>query len=71
MLGGGMNLVTTIIGFGMSGTFILFVCTRIICGRIRRAEQRPMFEMESRIDLEQVPYSILHAVLYWGFCLHS
>ncbi|KAF5464169.1 hypothetical protein F2P56_014264 [Juglans regia] len=53
MLGGGMNLVTTIIGFGMSGTFIVFVCTRIICGRLRRAEQRPMFEIESRTDLEQ------------------
>ncbi|KAG6666738.1 hypothetical protein CIPAW_01G053700 [Carya illinoinensis] len=53
MLGGGMNLVTTVIGFGMSGTFIVFVCTRIICGRLRRAEQRPMFEIESRTDLEQ------------------
>ncbi|KAJ4833467.1 hypothetical protein Tsubulata_042211 [Turnera subulata] len=53
MLGSGMNLITTIIGFGMSATFIVFVCTRIICGRIRRTESRAMFEMESRIDLEQ------------------
>ncbi|XP_052171039.1 RING-H2 finger protein ATL8-like [Diospyros lotus] len=50
MLGSGMNLITTIIGFGMSVTFILFVCTRLICGRLRRAdESRRMFE----IDLEQ------------------
>lgn len=48
-----MNLITTIIGFGMSATFIVFVCTRIICGRLRRNESRPMFEIESRIDLEQ------------------
>ncbi|KAJ6686181.1 hypothetical protein OIU79_016056 [Salix purpurea] len=48
-----MNLITTVIGFGMSATFIVFVCTRIICGRIRGAESRQMFEMESRIDLEQ------------------
>lgn len=48
-----MNLITTVIGFGMSATFIVFVCTRIICGRLRRNESRPMFEIESRIDLEQ------------------
>lgn len=52
-MGTGMNLITTIIGFGMSATFIVFVCTRIICGRLRRVESRPMFEIESRIDLEQ------------------
>ncbi|XVF33412.1 hypothetical protein REPUB_Repub17cG0166500 [Reevesia pubescens] len=53
MLGSGMNLITTVIGFGMSATFIVFVCTRIICGRIRRAQSRQMFQTESRIDLEQ------------------
>ncbi|KAL5565503.1 hypothetical protein UlMin_028667 [Ulmus minor] len=53
MVGSGMNLITTVIGFGMSATFIVFVCTRIICGRLRRNESRPMFEIESRIDLEQ------------------
>lgn len=61
MMGAGMNLITTVIGFGMSATFIVFVCTRIICGRLRRAESRPMFEIQSRIDLEQVLYSILSA----------
>ena len=53
-MGSGMNLITTVIGFGMSATFIIFVCTRIICGRLRGVEQRPMFEIESRTDLEQV-----------------
>lgn len=49
-----MNLITTVIGFGMSATFIVFVCTRLICGRIRGDRSRPMYEIESRIDLEQV-----------------
>ncbi|XVE73929.1 hypothetical protein DITRI_Ditri11bG0158100 [Diplodiscus trichospermus] len=53
MFGSGMNLITTVIGFGMSATFIVFVCTRIICGRIRGAQSRQMFQTESRIDLEQ------------------
>uniref|UniRef100_A0A0D9VJG3 RING-type domain-containing protein n=1 Tax=Leersia perrieri TaxID=77586 RepID=A0A0D9VJG3_9ORYZ len=38
MLGSGLNLVTTVIGFGMSATFIVFVCARLICGRAARAE---------------------------------
>lgn len=50
---GGMNLITTIIGFGMSATFIVFVCTRLICGRFRGVESRQMFEIDSGIDLEQ------------------
>ncbi|KAF2311146.1 hypothetical protein GH714_019700, partial [Hevea brasiliensis] len=53
-----MNLITTIIGFGMSATFIVFVCTRIICGRLRASESRQMFEVESRIDLEQPEHRI-------------
>ncbi|XVF22631.1 hypothetical protein REPUB_Repub12eG0187700 [Reevesia pubescens] len=53
MFGSGMNLITTVIGFGMSATFIVFVCTRIICGRIRAAQSRQMFQTDSRIDLEQ------------------
>jgi hypothetical protein len=65
MRGSGMNLITAVIGFGMSATFIVFVCTRIICGRLRRAESRPMFEIESRIDLEQVLFNSL----YDGFFL--
>ncbi|CAL5340131.1 unnamed protein product [Camellia sinensis] len=53
MIGSSMNLITTVIGFGMSATFIVFVCARLICGRLRRVDSRQMFEIESRIDLEQ------------------
>lgn len=54
MTGSGMNLITTVIGFGMSATFIVFVCTRIICGRLRSAQSNtPNYEIESRLDLEQ------------------
>ncbi|KAI5647299.1 hypothetical protein M9H77_33304 [Catharanthus roseus] len=52
MFGSGMNLITTIIGFGMSATFIVFVCTRLICGRLRRMESRQMFEVGSRMEFE-------------------
>ena len=59
MLGSGTNLVTTVIGFGMSATFIVFVCTRIICGRLRGGvESRMMYEIESRIDMEQVSLAV-------------
>ncbi|KAI3444617.1 hypothetical protein Pfo_001282 [Paulownia fortunei] len=54
----GMNLITTIIGFGMSATFIVFVCTRLICGRLRQIEAGQMFEIDSRIDLELPEYQI-------------
>ncbi|KAG6593689.1 putative RING-H2 finger protein ATL12 [Cucurbita argyrosperma subsp. argyrosperma] len=54
----GMNLITTVIGFGMSATFIVFVCTRIICGRLRSSHSNsPNYEIESRVDLEQQPES--------------
>ena len=59
MLGSGTNLVTTVIGFGMSATFIVFVCTRIICGRLRGGvESRMVYEIESRIDIEQVSSTV-------------
>jgi hypothetical protein len=38
MLGSELNLVTTLIGFGMSATFIILVCARLICGRAARAD---------------------------------
>lgn len=75
MLGSGTNLVTTVIGFGMSATFIVFVCTRIICGRLRGGvESRMMYEIESRIDMEQVslavPFSFLCPFFpFTVFCL--
>lgn len=77
MLGSGTNLVTTVIGFGMSATFIVFVCTRIICGRLRGGvESRMMYEIESRYDIEQV-ISVIFSfcvvfvlfVLFFLFCL--
>ncbi|KAI4354977.1 hypothetical protein L6164_003796 [Bauhinia variegata] len=59
MLGSGTNMITTIIGFGMSATFIVFVCTRIICGRLRRSvESRALFEIESRADIEQPEHHV-------------
>ncbi|XP_058739882.1 RING-H2 finger protein ATL5-like [Vicia villosa] len=59
MLGSGTNLVTTVIGFGMSATFIVFVCTRIICGRLRGGvESRMMYEIESRYDIEQPEHHV-------------
>lgn len=58
MFGSGMNLITTVIGFAMSATFIVFVCARLICGRLRRFEPNQMFEIESRIDLEQPEHRI-------------
>lgn len=68
-MGSGMNLITTVIGFGMSATFIIFVCTRIICGRLRGVESRPMFEIESRTDLEQVCMFISGASLNFSTSL--
>lgn len=58
MFGSGMNLITTVIGFAMSATFIVFVCARLICGRFRRYESRQMFEIDSRIDLERPEHRI-------------
>ncbi|XP_024992779.1 RING-H2 finger protein ATL52-like [Cynara cardunculus var. scolymus] len=52
MFGRNMNLITTVIGFAMSATFIVFVCARLVCGRFRRYESRQPFEIDSRIDLE-------------------
>ncbi|KAJ3706658.1 hypothetical protein LUZ61_010363 [Rhynchospora tenuis] len=57
MLGSGLNLVTTVIGFGMSATFIVFVCARLICGRIRNRDSRgaPLYDIdiELRSDLDR------------------
>lgn len=52
MFGKSMNWITTVIGFAMSATFIVFVCARLVCGRFRRYESRQPFEIDSRIDLE-------------------
>ncbi|XP_057531775.1 E3 ubiquitin-protein ligase RING1-like isoform X2 [Amaranthus tricolor] len=48
-----INLITTIIGFGMSSIFIVFVCTRLICRRLHVSESRRTVDTEPEIDLEQ------------------
>lgn len=57
MFGWGLNLVTTVIGFGMSAAFIIFVCARLICGRIRSRDSpvAPPYDIdiELRSDLGQ------------------
>lgn len=59
MLGSGLNLVTTVIGFGMSATFIVFVCSRLICGRARSAASPDVaFDLELRSDLEASEHAI-------------
>ncbi|XP_020574187.1 RING-H2 finger protein ATL79-like [Phalaenopsis equestris] len=58
MLGTGVNLITTVIGFGMSATFIIFICARLICGRIRSSESRAAaFSHELRSDLYTTEHS--------------
>ncbi|RZC18709.1 E3 ubiquitin-protein ligase ATL59 [Glycine soja] len=49
------NLVTTVIGFGLSATFIVFVCARIICGRLRE-RTRTIYEIEAITDIERAEY---------------
>ncbi|KAJ6800249.1 putative RING-H2 finger protein ATL69 [Iris pallida] len=46
------NLVTTVIGFGMSVAFIVFICARLICGRIRSPVSRgaSAFDMDLPSD---------------------
>ncbi|KAL7147126.1 hypothetical protein ABFS83_06G087200 [Erythranthe nasuta] len=43
MISPGINLVMTVIGFGLSITFIVFVCTRLICARIHLNASRRFF----------------------------
>ncbi|CAL9162021.1 unnamed protein product [Musa hybrid cultivar] len=59
MWGSGLNLVTTVIGFGMSATFIVFVCTRLLCSRIRSTDSRATpLDIELRSDVGQPEHSI-------------
>ncbi|MBA0562851.1 hypothetical protein Golob_007872, partial [Gossypium lobatum] len=54
----GMNLITTAIAFAASVIFIVFICSRIICGRIRGSQSRQMFHTQSEIDLQQAEEQI-------------
>ncbi|XAR64957.1 hypothetical protein NMG60_11008865 [Bertholletia excelsa] len=51
MISSGINLVMTVIGFAVSTMFIVFVCTRLICARIRLHASRQSFPISSRSDL--------------------
>ncbi|KAI4302279.1 hypothetical protein MLD38_038052 [Melastoma candidum] len=58
MISSGLNLVMTVIGFGVSTMFIVFICTRLICARIqlhaarrRRSASASAFPISSRTDL--------------------
>ncbi|KAK4766178.1 hypothetical protein SAY87_007820 [Trapa incisa] len=51
MMSSGINLVMTVIGFAMSTMFIVFICTRLICGRIQHNASRRTFHLASRSDL--------------------
>ncbi|XP_042455067.1 E3 ubiquitin-protein ligase ATL42-like [Zingiber officinale] len=49
-----VNLVTTVIGFGMTAAFIVFLCTRLLCGRIRSADSHSArLDLELRSDIDQ------------------
>ncbi|KAE9464914.1 hypothetical protein C3L33_03166, partial [Rhododendron williamsianum] len=66
---GVMNLITTIIGFAMSASFIEFVCIRLLCERFRGVESWQMIENDSGIDLEQSER--LHKVLEFVSTVHD
>ncbi|KAK7274613.1 hypothetical protein RIF29_15709 [Crotalaria pallida] len=54
------DLVTIVIGFGLSATFIVFVCSKIICERLKgRVGSRTIYEIDSRrTDIEQPEYHV-------------
>ncbi|KAI4370699.1 hypothetical protein MLD38_019020 [Melastoma candidum] len=51
MISSGINLVTTVIGFGVSTLFIVFICARLICARIQLSASRRSVHVASRADL--------------------
>ncbi|KAJ1435861.1 Zinc finger, RING-type [Sesbania bispinosa] len=53
-VGGGINLVMTVIGFAVSTMFIFFVCTRLICARIHLNASRRAFRIASRSNLSMM-----------------
>lgn len=54
MISSGINLVMTVIGFAVSTTFIVFVCTRLVCARIHLNATRRSFPIASRSNLSIV-----------------
>ncbi|CAL5030503.1 unnamed protein product [Urochloa decumbens] len=53
MLGSGLNLVSTALGFGMTAAFVAFVCGKFICCRVRRGGSGapPSLDLDADLDL--------------------
>ncbi|XP_010934436.1 RING-H2 finger protein ATL39 [Elaeis guineensis] len=59
MGGFSMKLVTTVIGFGLSLTFVVFICVRLICSRIRSANsQAAALDVQLHSDFDPPEHSI-------------
>ncbi|CAL0321252.1 unnamed protein product [Lupinus luteus] len=54
MISSGVNLVMTVIGFVVSTMFIVFVCTRLICARVRLNASRRSFPVAARSNLSMM-----------------
>ncbi|KAF8702515.1 hypothetical protein HU200_032895 [Digitaria exilis] len=52
MLGSGLNIVSTALGFGMTAAFVAFVCARLACCRGRRADTGPPPSPDFDADLD-------------------
>ena len=51
------DLVTSLIEFGFSATFIVFICASIICGRLQERVGVPsVYEIEPRRDIERISF---------------
>jgi hypothetical protein len=64
MIASGINLVMTVIGFGVSTMFIVFVCTRLLCARIQMNASRRAFPIASRSNLSLVSTSLWFSALF-------
>lgn len=63
MISSGINLVMTVIGFGVSTMFIVFVCTRLVCARIHLNASRRSFPVAYRSDLERGLHGLERVVM--------
>lgn len=67
MIASGINLVMTVIGFGVSTMFIVFVCTRLLCARIQLNASRRAFPIASRSNLSLLERGGLEHVFVANF----
>lgn len=70
MITPGINLVMTVIGFGLSIMFIVFVCTRLICARIQLSASRRSLSRANRSDLSNVSIPFSTTLLQIFMSLH-